>query len=877
MVKETLSAKAYSLLRGDIRSQHIKPGETIVEKDICKRYGVSKATAGEVLHRLTEEGIMRAIPRKGYQLNIYDDSDFLKIQELRYALESLVIRRVVMGVNTSRLRDAFSGIAEMDNDTFHTTLASLADDEFLQDSLKRLLLKVGTTYGNIVLNPEDEAAILQRHRAIIDRLTEKDETGALKALREDLRIDSIDGHMDTAPITVKRPFTTGRMPDLVFFCDPQLSPDGRTAAYTRWKADPEDGKFCAQAVLRDLKTGKETLLGRGRNVHSVRFAPSGKFVSYLSDEGGEMQICLRFPDGIEKQLTSLRHGVLRYMLSPQEDAFVFEADLWKDEVRAGLEFSVMSAEEKQAWLEEREWAPVEITEIDYKRDECKGGRDGSIGMIGLADLSGKQRLLTDDIPFRQPVFSPDGRRIACYGNPHTGAKYSRRELFLLDPADGTRICLTEDDFLTGDAPAVFTEDGREIIYPAWFMKDGCMISYLYKRPSGGGERVCLFDPEAKEICSGVYGMPSGRTQYGSEKPYFTVSGGWVWFLSMWQGKEKLFRVPVSGGPVKPVLEYEGSIHEFCLPVRKKWLLTAGDPYMPRSLYLYDEKSRAFTCAVESVPWLAGCALGEVTAYDIPTGDGKDTIHGWVCKPAVFDPNRKYPAVLYLHGGPEVCYSHDFWHEIQALAGAGFAVVYCDPRGSSGYGLKHCSEEDSWGEEAYRDMMDFLEYAVSLGFIDPDRMGITGGSYGGYMTCKIIMMDHRFKAAVGQRVFVNKATSYGTGDIGFYSARESDEKPDIRKWLLQRSRTSIIRNMDKIRTPLLLLHGYQDYRCSYEQAEQMFISIRERIPDLPVRLVMFPGENHNVSRTGLMHFQQRHVQEMIDWFTLYLKEESDHEA
>ncbi len=877
MVKETLASKAYNLLRDDIRSQRIKPGKTIVEKDICRRYSVSKATAGEVLHRLTEEGIMRAFPRKGYQLNIYDDKDYIKIQELRYALESLVVHRVVLGVNTEKLRSAFEKIDEMANDTFHLTLASLANDEFILDSLSRLLLKVGTTYGNLVINPEDEAAVIQRHRAIIDRLIEKDEQGALNALREDLRIDKRSSDGSTLLITQKRLFTTEMIPDLVYICDPQLSPDGHSAAYTRWKARTEDGKFYAQAVLRDLKTGSETLLGQGNNNHSIRFAPSGKFLCYLSDSGGEMQIVIRFADGREKQLTSLRHGIVHYAISPAEDTFVFEANLWPDEVKDGVQFTVMLPDEKKAWLEAREWAPLEITQIDYKRDECKGVRDGSIGMIGIVSLSGEQRLLTKDVPHQNPVFSPDGAKIACYGNPHSGARFSRRELFLVDTETGEKVCLTGDEFLSCDAPAVFTEDGSEIIYPAWFMRDNCMITYLYKRPVNGGDPVCLFDPNAEEICSGVYGMPLCRTQYGEEKPYFTVKGDWIWFLSMWDGKERLFKVPVKGGSVKPVLEYEGSIHEFCLPVRKKWLLSMGDPHTPRSLYLYDERTKTFSCIVEADPWLKGCELGEVTAYDIPSSDGKGSVYGWVCKPAGFDKNKKYPAVLYLHGGPEVCYTHDFWHEIQALAGAGFAVVYCDPRGSAGHGLNHCNEEDSWNDTAYRDMMDFLDHAISLGFIDPDRVGITGGSYGGYMTCKIIMMDHRFKAAVGQRVFVNKATSYGTGDMGFYSARETDDKPDVKKWLMQRSRTSIIRNMDKIKTPLLLLHGYQDYRCSYEQAEQMFISIHERIPDLPVRLVMFPGENHNVSRTGLIHFQQRHVQEMVDWFTKYLKEDPDNEA
>lgn len=538
----------------------------------------------------------------------------------------------------------------------------------------------------------------------------------------------------------------------------------------------------------------------------------------------------------------------------------------------GSALTEMSSEEKAAWLEERDWAPQEITQIDYKRDECYGVRDGSVSVIGVATLDGAQKLLTKGIPYGYPAFSPDGKRIACYGNPHTGARFSRKELFLLDAESGAAVQLSQEEFLCGDVRPCFTGDGEWVVYPAWYGAEDCSIVYLYKRSISGGDPVNLFDPQAKEVSSGAYAYPLSRTQYGEDKPWFTISGDQVWFLCAFGGKENLYRISTTGGGVpKLCMEGDFSIHEFCLPVRGKILLTRGDYHSLRELYLFDTRSHEFHRLLDSNPWLSGCTLGEVTAYDIPSLDGKATVHGWVCKPADFEAGRLYPAVLYIHGGPEVCYTRDFWHEVQALAGAGFAVVYCDPRGSTGYGLKHCNEEASWGEEAYGDLTGFLDFAVSLGFIDPQRLGITGGSYGGYTTCKIIMRDHRFRAAVAQRTFVNKATSYGTGDMGFYSARMNWNEVNIKKCLLERSRTSIIRNMDQIDTPLLLLHGYRDYRCSFEQSEQMFVSLHQRRPEVPVRLVMFPGENHGVSRTGLLHFQQRHVQEMIDWFTRFLKE------
>ncbi|MBQ9326577.1 MAG: S9 family peptidase [Clostridia bacterium] len=667
----------------------------------------------------------------------------------------------------------------------------------------------------------------------------------------------------------RHPFTTENMGEMVYLSDPSWSGDGKSAAFVRCTACVDDGTFHPEAVLLELETGTQT--GLGADTRAPRFAPDGSFVSFLQKTPCGDQLMLRTGDGVIRKLTTLRHGIENYALCDNGALFVFEARLWQDEIDSAVAFEERDAQAQQAWEQERQMAPLEITQIDYKRDECKGVRDGSIGVIGTVTLQGKQKLLTSGMPYHLPAVSADGSRVACYGQPYTGARYSREELFVIPVRRGKPKQLTENGFLTADVPPVFTVDGQEIIYPNYVFQDGGMAVGLQAVGVDGKHTRALLDFSRKTSGSGVYGMPLCRTQYGTEKPYFAVSGDTVYFLSMHAGHEVLYKVALAGGQPKKVLETAGSVHEFCVPKGNRILFTGGDTQTIRSLYLKPSLKAEPVCVYDPNPFLKELELGEVTAYDVPSSDGKVSVHGWVCKPAGWKKGVKYPAVLYLHGGPTVCYSEDFWHEVQALSGAGYAVVYCDPRGSTGYGPAYAAEEASWGEEAYDDMMGFLDHAIGLGFIDPERVGITGGSYGGYMTCKIIMKTSRFRAAVGQRVFVNKATSYGTGDIGFYSARASDEKPDVEKWLMQRSRTSIIRDMDRIETPLLLLHGYQDYRCSFEQSEQMFISLHERKPEVPVRLVMFPGENHNVSRTGLLHFQKRHVQEMIDWFDRFLKE------
>ena len=154
-------------------------------------------------------------------------------------------------------------------------------------------------------------------------------------------------------------------------------------------------------------------------------------------------------------------------------------------------------------------------------------------------------------------------------------------------------------------------------------------------------------------------------------------------------------------------------------------------------------------------------------------------------------------------------------------------------------------------------------------IDPSRLAVTGGSYGGYMTNKLIGRTKLFAAAVSQRSLANPVTSYGTGDMGFISSAPVPEDFKMMDFLIDRARGNIISYVDGMKTPLLILHSFEDYRCSFEQAEQLFIPMKERNPEVPLRLVAFPGENHELTRRGRLSNQQRHLNELLDWFDRYL--------
>ena len=694
---------------------------------------------------------------------------------------------------------------------------------------------------------------------------------------------------------MKKKFTTETIGRILCLADLQVSPDETLVAYVEHRSCEADGKWYSQVCVVERASGRGIAIAASEfeNTLNPRFAGNGSYLAFLSDRSGEMQIytedmadiraaaaqaqtdeLCRYAAENAVQKTALRHGITQFSLDTEGSKAVFDCPVWASDLAAGTVLTEMNAQEKAEYLAEKEWAPIEITQIDYKRDELYGMRDGSISHIGMLDMaSGEVCLAECDFPLSDGVFSPDGTKIACYGQPYTGPFFSRRELFVMDCDGGNRKQLTEKAFLSEDAPACFTADGSEIIFPAYYMAEGGMVVALYRIPAEGGEKVCLFDPENDTVSSGVYCMPCCRTEYGARRSYFELIDGKVYFLGAFNGCERLYRIGLEGKQVpEEILSGEYSIHEFCRLKDGGYILMRGDYHTLKDLYEYN--AGGFRRIRNSNAWMDEYALGEVIRQQVKSKDGKVTLYSAVAKPTECEEGKKYPAVLYLHGGPEVCYSVDFWHEVQILANAGFAVVFCDPRGASGYGLNFSAGEVAWGDEAYDDMIACLDAATELGFIDPERVGITGGSYGGYMTSKIIMMTDRFKAAVGQRIFVNKATSYGTGDIGFYSAGMKWEDIKVRKCLVDRARTSIIRNMDKISTPLLLLHGYADYRCSFEQSEQLFIAMKERRPEVPVKMVMFPEANHGVSRTGVLQHRRKHVQEMTDWFEKYLKEAAE---
>ncbi len=245
-----------------------------------------------------------------------------------------------------------------------------------------------------------------------------------------------------------------------------------------------------------------------------------------------------------------------------------------------------------------------------------------------------------------------------------------------------------------------------------------------------------------------------------------------------------------------------------------------------------------------------------------------TIEGWVIKPVDFEEGKKYPGILNIHGGPKTVYGEVFFHEMQYWAVEGYAVFFCNPRGSDGRGDDFADIRGKYGTIDYEDIMNFTDVVLErYPFIDEERIGVTGGSYGGFMTNWIIGHTNRFKAAASQRSISNWISKFGTTDIGYFFVEDQQAATpwsDVEKLWWH----SPMKYADQVQTPTLFIHSDEDYRCWTPEAIQMFTSLKYN--GVEARLVLFKGENHDLSRSGRPKQRIRRLKEITNWFNKYLK-------
>jgi len=263
------------------------------------------------------------------------------------------------------------------------------------------------------------------------------------------------------------------------------------------------------------------------------------------------------------------------------------------------------------------------------------------------------------------------------------------------------------------------------------------------------------------------------------------------------------------------------------------------------------------------------AIARIEPFQVPSTRG-DAIDAWIVRPPNLDPATTVPAVLTIHGGPRGAYGEVFFHQMQAMAGAGYVILICNPHGSAGRGNAFADIRCEYGGIDFEDLMAVVDEALArFPFIDGERLGVMGGSYGGFMTNWMIGHTDRFRAAVSQRSIANWIHKFCTTDIGYYFNKDqlgTDPWADGGSETLWRH--SPLRYADRAKTPTLFIHSEQDYRCWLPEGIQMFTALRYH--GVESRLVMFREENHELSRSGKPKHRLRRLEEILAWFDRHLQ-------
>jgi dipeptidyl aminopeptidase/acylaminoacyl peptidase len=625
---------------------------------------------------------------------------------------------------------------------------------------------------------------------------------------------------------------------------PTLSADGSTAVVAATRPDLDENEYRSQlwTVAVDGSTPPRRLT-HGKADSAPRYSPDGRWIAFLrAQPKGKPQLYLLPADsGDARALTDLPGGAGAPVWAPDSSAVAFTARV-PEAGRYGQDDKVPADKE----------APRRITGLQYRLDNVGFTVDNRehVFVVGVSDTDEQPqpRQLTDgDCDDSDVTWSPDGTWLAF-----TSARHDRREhdlirdVFLMRP-DGSNL-------------RPLTDSSLSLFHPA-FTADSATVLAFGEDPGPDGNRWVAANAGLFAVGVEAPGRPRRLTDeqtysVGPDRMVVTADAAVV--ANQNRGAVDLLGVPLDGGP--PVVLAAGQLQITGVDIAgDTTVVTVTDDATAGEVgVLRDGKIEQLTDF--------GAQLREhaaplpITELHASAPDGYP-VHGFLVTPTGSGP---HPVLLMIHGGPFAQYGWTLFDEAQVYAGAGYAVVYGNPRGSSGYGQAHgAAIRGDVGERSAADLLALLDVAVGQPELDGSRVGVLGGSHGGFMTSWLIGHSDRFKAAVSERA-VNAIDSFvGSSDIGWGFADDlyGADPEDLR-------RQSPLTYANAITTPLLIIHSEHDWRCPVEQAQRLYVALRQR--DAEVEMLLFPGEGHEMSRSGLPSHRVARFDAIVDWFGRHLR-------
>ena len=454
--------------------------------------------------------------------------------------------------------------------------------------------------------------------------------------------------------------------------------------------------------------------------------------------------------------------------------------------------------------------------------------------------------------------SAEKDKVLYFGTEYKNKRGQRHDLLVYDIAkkETTNIfgghLITDCDFF-GDGAIVASSDMKEY--------------GLYENPNF---YLVGFDGSVEMLANNDFALANGTSSdctYGGGN-IFEVSGDAAYYISTVESYSVINRVDAQG-KAQIISPKNGSVE--CFDIFGDKIVFVGMASQAlEEVYLLDVNTKVtqkFSDFNTEILRDKDVVIPEKVVFT--NKDGVD-IEGWVMEPVGLEAGAKYPGILNIHGGPKGVYSAIHFHEMQLWANSGYFVFFCNPRGSTGRGDEFTDLRGKYGTVDYTDIMEFTDYVLeNYSQIDKNRLGVAGGSYGGFMTNWVIGHTSRFKAAASQRSISNWISDFGTTDIGYFF---NEDEHVVNPWngMEKLWEMSPLKHACNASTPTLFIHSEEDYRCSLSEGLQMFTALKYF--GVEARMVVFKGENHNLSRSGKPKNRIRRLEEILRWFDMHLKAE-----